>query len=164
MAVANSDPTPAPRRRQSLSAAEWRVVVAAAAAPVLVALVVLLPFALLGSASGGDVAVAAVVYGGLLGLAAGFVAVDRLQARHCPRCATRNLRGATACEDCGYDMRRRPRYACEDATRSTSSRACATAADALSNSRWREVSGGRSGGCFAPEAGCSASSSSCGSC
>jgi hypothetical protein len=65
-------------------------------------------------ASAGDVVVAACVYGGLLGLAAGFVAVDRLQARQCPRCTFRNLRRASACEDCGYDLVRRPRYACSE--------------------------------------------------
>lgn len=114
MAVADSDPTPAPRRREPLSGHERRLVAAAGVAPVGLAVLVLVPFALLGSASGGDVALAALVYGGLLGLAAAFVAVDRLHARQCPRCATRNLRGATACEDCGYDLVRRPRYACEE--------------------------------------------------
>ncbi len=90
------------------------MVAVAAVAPVLLALLVLVPVAMLRDASAADVAVAAVVYGGLLGLAAAFVAVDRFQARQCPRCLTRNLRGAVACEDCGYDLERRPRYACTE--------------------------------------------------
>ena len=101
-------------RRAPLTSRERWIVAAAAVAPVLLAVVVLVPIAIGTDASAGDVLVAAVVYGGLLGLAAGFVAVDRLQARQCPRCTTRNLRRATACEDCGYDLVRRPRYACSE--------------------------------------------------
>lgn len=110
-----AEPTaPARPRRDRLTRRERWAVAGLAAAPVLVALVVLAVVAAGTEATAGDVVVAALVYGGLLGLAAGFVAVDRLQARQCPRCTTRNLRRATACEDCGYDLVRRPRYACTE--------------------------------------------------
>jgi hypothetical protein len=92
---------------------ERRVVALAAGAPVLVAALVLSPVALLTGSSAGEVAVAALVYGGLLGLAAAFVAVDRLQARQCPRCHRRRERSGPRCA-CGYDLKRRPRYACPD--------------------------------------------------
>lgn len=87
---------------------------AAAGAPVLLAALVLGPIAVGTDASAGDVVVASLVYGGLLGLATGFVAVDRLQARQCPRCTTRNRRRTSACTSCGYDLVRRPRYACAE--------------------------------------------------
>lgn len=112
--MADSRPSPAGVRRDRLTSRERWTVVAAALAPVLLAGVVLTPIAFVTSATAGEVVVAALVYGGLLGLAAGFVAVDRLQARQCPRCTTRNLRRATACEHCGYDLVRRPRYACSE--------------------------------------------------
>ena len=110
------EPRPAPTGvgRDRLTAGERRVVAAAALAPIGLAAVVLVPFAIATSASAGDVVVAALVYGGLLGLASGFVAVDRMHARQCPRCTHRNLRDATACEDCGYDLVRRPRHACSE--------------------------------------------------
>lgn len=101
-------------RRARLTGSERWVVAGAALAPVALAAAVLAPIAVVTSASAGDVVGAALVYGGLLGLATGFVAVDRMQARQCPRCTTRNLRRATACEDCGYDLVRRPRYACTE--------------------------------------------------
>lgn len=112
--MADSRPSPVRPRRRRLNRAERWTVAVAAVAPVILAAIVLTPIAIVTSASAGDVVVAAIVYGGLLGLAAGFVAVDRLQARQCPRCATRNLRRATACEECGYDLVRRPRYACSE--------------------------------------------------
>ena len=95
-----------------LTGRERRLVLGAAIGPVLLAAVVLVPIALLTGAGAGEVAGAALVYGGLLGLAAAFVAVDRLQARQCPRCHRRNPRRAGRC-DCGYDLRGRPRFACD---------------------------------------------------
>jgi ribosomal protein L40E len=112
--VAEVGPPPVGAPRQPLTRRERWTVAAAALAPVGLAVVVLVPIAIATSASAGDVVVAAVVYGGLLGLASGFVAVDRLQARQCPRCGTRNPRRAGACEACGYDLVRRPRYACTE--------------------------------------------------
>lgn len=112
--MADSRPSPGGVRRDRLNRSERWTVAIAAIAPVLLAAVVLVPVAVATSSSAGDVAVAAIVYGGLLGLAAGFVTMDRVQARQCPRCTTRNLSGATACEDCGYDLVRRPRYACSE--------------------------------------------------
>lgn len=109
-----SSSTSAGVTRDRLTSYEKRVVALAAAAPVVLAAVVLTPVAVMTSSSAGDVVVASLVYGGLLGLASGFVAVDRMHARQCPRCTTRNLRRATACEDCGYDLVRRPRYACSE--------------------------------------------------
>jgi hypothetical protein len=95
-----------------LTSDERRRVAYAALGPVLLAVVVLTPVALVTGATAGDVAGGAVVYGGMLGLAAAFVAVDRLQARQCPACHRRQARGARRC-DCGYDVAARPRYACE---------------------------------------------------
>ena len=112
--MAESRPSPVGVRRDRLTSRERWTVAAAAVAPVLLAAVVLVPVAAGTGATAADVVVAAFVYGGLLGLAAGFVAVDRLHARQCPRCTTRNLKRATACEDCGYDLVRRPRYACSE--------------------------------------------------
>jgi hypothetical protein len=96
-----------------LTGRERRLVAGAAMAPVLLAVVVLAPVAAVTGAGVGEVAGAALVYGGLLGLAAAFVAVDRLQARQCPACRRRPARGEAEC-DCGYDLRRRPRYTCEE--------------------------------------------------
>lgn len=90
---------------------ERRLVAGAAVGPVLLALLVLAPVAVVTGAGAGEVVGASMVYGGLLGLAAAFVAVDRIQARQCPACRRRPRRGAGACV-CGYDLRRRPRYAC----------------------------------------------------
>lgn len=107
-------PTPVARRRDALTSRERLVVAGSAATPVVVVMLVLGAIAIGGPASAGDVLVAGIVYGGLLGAAAGFVAVDRLHARQCPRCGTRNLRGTVGCEDCAYDLVRRPRYACTE--------------------------------------------------
>ena len=110
----DSRSAPATARRDHLTTPERWVVAGVAVVPVALAMGVLVPVAAVTGASAGDVLVAGVVYGGLLGLATGFVAVDRLQARQCPRCTTRNHRRARACEDCGYDLVRRPRYACSE--------------------------------------------------
>lgn len=82
--------------------------------PVLLAGLVLMPLAILGPYGAPDVVSAALVYGGLFGLGAGFVFVDRVHARHCPRCGSAEPRGATACSRCRYDLVQRPRYACEE--------------------------------------------------
>jgi hypothetical protein len=100
--------------RPRLETLERRRVLGWAALPVVLAVVVLAPFAVTGRASVGDVLGAALVYGGLLGLAAGFVAVDRAHARMCPGCGTRNAAGTPRCPGCGYDLVERPRYVCEE--------------------------------------------------
>lgn len=112
--MAGSSPTMAGPRRDRLTPRERWLVAVAALAPVGLAAAVLVPIAMGTDATAGDVVVAAIVYGGLLGMASGFVAVDRIQARQCPRCTTRNRRRAPACEACGYDLVRRPRYACSE--------------------------------------------------
>lgn len=109
----DSQVTPAPSRDRLNRRERW-IVVAAAVAPVGLAAVVLTPIAAATSSSATDVVVAALVYGGLLGLASGFVTVDRMHARQCPRCTTRNPRRAGGCAHCGYDLVRRPRYACTE--------------------------------------------------
>lgn len=110
-----SDSTPRGRAdRSPLTTQERRRVVVAAVAPVALAAVLLTPVAVLGAATAGEVLVAALVYGGLLGLTAAFVTYDRVQARQCPRCASRNERSATACRDCGYDLVEAPRFACAE--------------------------------------------------
>lgn len=110
--VESDDPVPV-SRAAPLTGRERRLTAAIALAPVLVATVVLTPIALIADAGLGEVVVAAIVYGGLLGLAAGFVAVDRLQARQCPRCRRRRPQGAEVCTVCGYDLEHRPRFTCE---------------------------------------------------
>lgn len=102
------------RRAAPLTRREKGWVAAAAAGPVVLTAVVLLPVALLTSITISDVLGAALVYGGLLGLAAAFVATDRLQARQCPRCAQRQPKGSEVCTTCGYDLVERPRYACDE--------------------------------------------------
>lgn len=99
--------------RPALTSRERRRVALWAVAPFFVSLVVLAPFAMLGPATAGDVVGAALVYGGLLGLASGFVAVDRTHARMCPRCGERNPRDRERCASCAYDLAERPRFACE---------------------------------------------------
>jgi hypothetical protein len=51
--------------------------------------------------AGPEVIGAALVNGGLLGLAEAFVTVDRLQDRQCSRCRTRNPRATEVCPWCG---------------------------------------------------------------
>lgn len=101
-------------RHAPLTGRERRLVALAAIVPIGLAVVVLVPVAAVTGASGADVAGAAVVYGGLVGLAAGFVAVDRLQARQCPSCRRRVTRHDDRCDDCGYDLVARPRFACDE--------------------------------------------------
>lgn len=95
-----------------LTSAERRRVAYAALGPVLLAVLVLTPVAVVTGATVADVLGGAVVYGGLLGLAAAFVAVDRLQARQCPVCHRRQPRATARCH-CGYDVADRPLYACD---------------------------------------------------
>jgi hypothetical protein len=102
------------RRAGPLTRRERSWVAAAAVAPIVLALGVLLPVALLTTVTATDVVSAAIVYGGLLGLAAGFVATDRLQARQCPRCSRRQPPGRATCPACGYDTTVRPRFACSE--------------------------------------------------
>jgi hypothetical protein len=116
------DPPVEARRAAPLSRHEKGTVAAVAAAPVVVTLAVLGPIALVTALTITDVVGSALVYGGLLGLAAGFVATDRLQARQCPRCRTRQAstsdgrryRPPERCARCGYDLIERPRYACPE--------------------------------------------------
>ncbi|MDX1619740.1 MAG: hypothetical protein R3320_02030 [Nitriliruptorales bacterium] len=108
------DDRPAALHREPLNDAErWRVALLAAS-PIAVAAVILIPVALLGPASLTDAVIAALVYGGLLGLAVGFVAVDRIQARQCPRCNRRRAPTEDVCERCGYDLEGQPRFACPE--------------------------------------------------
>ena len=97
-----------------LTADERRLVAVAAVLPVPVSALLLAPLALLTGAGPAQVVGAAVVYGGLLGLAAAFVTVDRLQSRQCPRCRERNGRRAALCKVCGYDLENRPRFVCDE--------------------------------------------------
>lgn len=101
-------------RRPPLTAAERRRAVLVGLLPIPVAAVLLAPFAVWGAATTADVIGAALVYGGLLGLAAGFVYVDRVHARQCPRCGVRSPRGTATCPGCAYDLAGRPRFACDE--------------------------------------------------
>jgi hypothetical protein len=101
-------------RAAPLTGRERRRTLAAALAPILVAALVLTPIGVVRGSSVGEIVAAAIVYGGLLGLAAGFVAVDRFQARQCPRCRVRHERHAEVCPSCGYDLVHRPRFACDE--------------------------------------------------
>jgi ribosomal protein L40E len=110
-----ADDEPARATRPApLTAAERRTVAVAAIGPIIVAAAVLTPVGLWMDAGIADVVGAAIVYGGLLGLAGAFVAVDRLQSRQCPRCRTRNPRRTESCPRCGYDLQARPRYTCTE--------------------------------------------------
>ncbi len=103
----------ASRHADRLTGRERRWVAAAAVGPVVLAVLVLAPVAAVtGAAGAGEVVGASVVYGGLLGLAAAFVVVDRLRARQCPACRRRPARGQRRCR-CGYDLLHRPRYVCD---------------------------------------------------
>lgn len=111
-----ADTTPAPavlHRRPPLTPSERRRALLTGLLPVPLAAVLLAPFAIWGPARAGEVVGAAIVYGGLLGLAAGFVYVDRVHARQCPRCGVRSPRGTATCPGCAYDLAERPRYACD---------------------------------------------------
>ncbi len=100
--------------RAPLTGRERLWVLVASVAPILVAMAVLSPFVVLGEATGAELVAAGLVYGGLVALAAGFVAYDRLQARQCPRCTTRNPRDAERCATCDYDLAERPRWRCPE--------------------------------------------------
>lgn len=107
-----------PRRagaiRAPLVRRERRLVAGVAGAPVLLALLLLLPLGLTGRWTWAEVVWSALVFGGLLGLASGFVGVDRLQARRCSGCGDVNTRGAHHCVHCGYDLTEVPRWSCEE--------------------------------------------------
>lgn len=109
--VADGPATPV---RVQLTDREKRWVWVAGLAPMPVVVLLLTPFALLGDASPFDLVGAALVYGGLTGMAAAVVAFDRLQTRHCPRCGDGARRGEHRCATCGYDLAERPRWACEE--------------------------------------------------
>lgn len=98
---------------QPLEVAERRQVRLAAISPVVIVALVLVPFALFWGATWSSVLGGALVYGGLLSLAAGFVMVDRLHNRQCPACRERNPRGSERCGGCDYDLVNRPRFACQ---------------------------------------------------
>lgn len=100
--------------RPQLSGAQRRRVALAALGPVLLAALILLPFALRGGYGARDVVVGALVYGGLVGLAFAFVVVDRAHAWQCPRCGARHERQSGACDTCGYDLDERPRFTCDE--------------------------------------------------
>lgn len=106
-------PTPV-RRAAPLSRLERRRVAVVAGAPVVGTFLFLLPVALTTTVTFADVAGAAVVLGGLVGLVAAAVAVDRAQARRCPRCQAPRDGDADRCSRCGYDLDARPRYACRE--------------------------------------------------
>lgn len=111
------EPGPRPaaiHRRPPLTRGQRLRALVAGLAPIALVAVSLSPFALVGAADTADVLGASFVYGGLLGLAAGFVYVDRVHARQCPRCGRRSSRQATGCSGCGYDLVERPRYACTE--------------------------------------------------
>lgn len=116
------DPPVEAQRAAPLTRHEKGSVAAIAVAPVVLTLVVLGPIALVTTLTVTDVVGSAIIYGGLLGLAAGFVATDRLQARQCPRCRSRQpstadsrrYRAPERCARCGYDLVERPRYACPE--------------------------------------------------
>lgn len=101
-------------RPRPLTARERRTVVIVVAAPLVVALGALLVVGAPFGAGVGEVLVATVVYGGLTALAAGFVAVDRLQDRQCPACGERAGRTVATCPGCGYDRAGRPRFRCDE--------------------------------------------------
>ena len=92
---------------------ERRRVVLAGVVPVAVVAVVLVVLVGAGRLSLVDLVVGTVLYGGLLGLTVGVVAHERAVADHCPRCGARGARGAASCGACGYDLARRPVWACE---------------------------------------------------
>ena len=102
-------------RRGPLTRRERRIVAGWAVAPILLAGMVLSPFVVMGEAGFPELVSAALVYGGLLALATGFVAHDRMQHRQCPRCTSRARvdEGAT-CGACGYDLESRPRWRCDE--------------------------------------------------
>lgn len=105
---------PATPVRPRLSRRQLRTALLTGLAPVLLAAIALSPFVFTGAASLGELAAASLVYGGLLGLAAGFVYADRAHARQCPRCGANHRRRIDVCPDCGYDLEQRPRFACEE--------------------------------------------------
>lgn len=109
------DPPVPARRAAPLSRRHKAWVAAWAVGPIVVTAAVLTPVVVVTALTVTDLVGSALIYGGLLGLAAGFVATDRLQARQCPRCRTAHSgRPSGTCERCGYDLEVRPRYACAE--------------------------------------------------
>jgi hypothetical protein len=97
----------------SLTTGERRVVRTVGLLPPVVAAVLFGVLAVQGRATLGDVAVAVVLYGGLLGLTAAVVLHERFQGRHCPRCDATGPRDRPTCGDCGYDLDERPLWRCD---------------------------------------------------
>ena len=102
------------RRAAPLTGAEKRITATLSVLPIGLALIVLLPVSAFTGSSVPEVFSAALVYGGMLGVAVGFVVVDRLQSRQCPRCQSRPDPDVEVCAWCGYDLEHRPRFACEE--------------------------------------------------
>ncbi|MCC5948480.1 MAG: hypothetical protein JJT89_08490 [Nitriliruptoraceae bacterium] len=107
------EPPVAVSRAAPLSWRQKRLIGALAFAPVVLVAVLLTPVAIATDQGLGEVVVSALMFGGLLGLAVGFVATDRFQARQCPRCRMTGAKGAEVCAVCGYDLEHRPRFTCE---------------------------------------------------
>ena len=61
----------------------------------------------------GETTVSFVMFAGLFGGTAAFLAHEVAAYRRCPRCGTQQTGRPGDCPDCGYDVRTRPRYVCD---------------------------------------------------
>ena len=61
----------------------------------------------------GATTVSFLMFAGLFGGTAAFLAHEVAAFRRCPRCGLQQEGRPGTCADCGYDVRARPRYVCE---------------------------------------------------
>lgn len=105
----------APHQDPTLTGRERRIAAAIAVGCVALAALAGVPVVVSTGVDRGEALWSGLVYGALLASAAVVVYIDRLYARQCPRCGHRHHdRGAVACLVCGYDLARRPCYACPE--------------------------------------------------
>lgn len=61
----------------------------------------------------GSTTVSFAIFAGLFGGTAWFLGHEVATYRRCPRCGTQQTSRPATCEECGYDVRARPRWVCE---------------------------------------------------
>ncbi len=73
----------------------------------------------------GSTTVSFLMFAGLFGGTAWFLGHEVATYRRCPRCGTQQTSRPGLCAECGYDVRARPRWVCEEGHASFDAGVCA---------------------------------------